>query len=218
LGGAVLDTNYIESYHPPILNMHGDADAVTPFFTAVVTPAASGLPIVEVSGGHDFGKRAENIGINNVLKPEFESDFFLGFYPFFGAGFQPYAWYDGGTPQQEVIARRYLDTVITFLAPRLKKVLDLPTITSRNERRLLDDARLDVYPNPTRDIVTIKLEHASAKMEQIVVRDMMGREVLRTLPVDGLHTVFPVHSFSPGLYFLDIHTTIGIESRKLMVE
>ncbi|GIV33037.1 MAG: hypothetical protein KatS3mg031_0572 [Chitinophagales bacterium] len=106
LGGAIGDTTWQEPGEPPIVSLHGMADPLTPYRTAVVIVSATGNPVVEVSGSHDLTRYAVALGNHQVFYDLNLSDPYtdtararspyeglLGF-PGQLNGYEPWAWYD----------------------------------------------------------------------------------------------------------------------------
>lgn len=112
LGGAVVDTVWIESGESPIVSFHGQSDLLTPYGTATTIVSATGDPIIELSGSNDVSRRAGNTNIQNKITPvvPFTDSYtsvaqtrtsFKGLFPFPGTqnGFEPWSWYDPNEPR-----------------------------------------------------------------------------------------------------------------------
>ncbi|MBQ3710212.1 MAG: C10 family peptidase [Bacteroidales bacterium] len=67
-----------------------------------------------------------------------------------------------------------------------------------------DANRLEIYPNPTSDKVTVRCEH----MESIAVVSMTGQQII-TLEVNSDEAELDLTNFHPGVYVLMIHTSDG---------
>jgi hypothetical protein len=110
MGGASGDSLWIEAGEPPVVNFHGEADALTPINTGVVIVAATGDPIVEVSGSRVIARENGLVGNSTVWDTVTFSDAYSaraqalssyeGFFPFTGSanGFEPWGWYDQNDP------------------------------------------------------------------------------------------------------------------------
>lgn len=216
LGGAVGDTTFMEPGEPVILAMHGTADN-TPYTTGVVIVNITGQPVIEVHGGHDMVRRSLNIGNQAALLPDFTSDNpFPGLYPFYGAGFEPYGIYQNSTPGRIDTASRYLDTVITFLTPRLYKTLDLVSLTSKEQADLLK-AFSTIYPNPARNEVFISVDNSLPKMQSLSLTDLTGRTVLFE-ELNSYHARIEVGNLPKGVYLITIKNSETQVTKKLVIE
>ncbi|RZP15627.1 MAG: T9SS type A sorting domain-containing protein [Flavobacteriales bacterium] len=72
-------------------------------------------------------------------------------------------------------------------------------------------SQLSVYPNPTNDIVTIKMP-PNVELVSIKLFDVLGNLVLKNANL----TQIDVSNLSSGLYLLDIITTAGTVSKKIV--
>jgi hypothetical protein len=72
---------------------------------------------------------------------------------------------------------------------------------------------LNVYPNPSTAIFRVTSEQA---MQELVVRDLSGREVLRTLPVAGT-TELDLSAQRDGVYMLEVRMTDRTEQTRLVL-
>lgn len=226
MGAAALDTSFLLPGMPPILGVHGTEDLVTPYGTDIVI--AGGLvEVVEVSGSGDLIAYSNSIGNQDPLLPDYANDEEPGLLPFVGAGFQPYAYYDSyldgddpdnlpDKPQEYASALAYLDSTITFLAPRMFKVLDLPLVTERSEDILLSKDQFRMFPNPTTAGVNIELRHTSALLESAEVMDISGKQVhCANLPAQPSAALDIAH-LPAGVYMIRVTTTEGVALQKLM--
>jgi len=83
--------------------------------------------------------------------------------------------------------------------------------TGVNEADLL---ALSLYPNPARDHVTIK---SGSTIEQVVIMDISGRTVFAET-INHTETRISTTGFHQGIYLVRIHTTEGVQMRKLEVK
>lgn len=69
LGGALGDSSWLDDTDPPMLSFHSAQDFFAPYKQGMVNvPTASGFnPVVEVTGSYNAIKKANKIGINNVI-------------------------------------------------------------------------------------------------------------------------------------------------------
>lgn len=215
LGGAVGDTMFMEPGEPLILAMHGTADN-TPYNTGIVIVNVTGQPVIEVHGGHDMVRRSFNLGNQSALLPAFNDNPFPGLYPFYGAGFEPYGIYQNSTPGRIDTASKYLDTVITFLTPRLYLTLGIGTFTNK-ERAAFLNSFAQIYPNPARNEVFISVENALQKVQSIQITDLMGRVVLSE-ECDCYQTRLDVGHLPRGVYLITLQNNDAQVTKKLILE
>ena len=119
IAGGIGDTSWIEAGEIPIISLHGVADAFTPFGPGIVTVPGTTLFVVDVSGGSDVIRIANDLGNNDVfLNPPFTDPITQaanahnnaldgtwgnggdeGLFPFTGAanGNGPWEWWDDAT-------------------------------------------------------------------------------------------------------------------------
>ena len=83
------------------------------------------------------------------------------------------------------------------------------------------DDYLRVYPNPVRGVLTVEFDFAEGERVQFVVTDLTGRPVLpatvRTASGGLERFSVDVYRFPAGLYFLDVISEYGRQSRKFTV-
>jgi hypothetical protein len=60
---------------------------------------------------------------------------------------------------------------------------------------------IEAYPNPTRDMVTVRLNGIANAGGEMMLTDMAGR-VLKTVKVNAQETVVDMNQFAPGIYML----------------
>lgn len=91
----------------------------------------------------------------------------------------------------------------------------LTTSITENE---ISDA-INIFPNPTKDLVTIDLSNFNSAVNQINILNVQG-QVISTL--NGINQnqqlQFSLADFAAGIYFVQIHSTNGILTKKLILE
>ena len=70
------------------------------------------------------------------------------------------------------------------------------------------ESNIEVYPNPAKDIITIK----NANISQIIVLDIYGAEVIRTNS-----SKIDVSNLANGTYFVNINNGISIVTKKVII-
>jgi hypothetical protein len=92
------------------------------------------------------------------------------------------------------------------------------TLTTGISENELSDA-INIFPNPTKGVVTIDLHNFNSTVSQINVLNIQG-QVISTL--NGINQnqqlQFSLSDFAAGIYFVQIHSTNGILTKKLILE
>ena len=80
---------------------------------------------------------------------------------------------------------------------------------------VLKKVNFEIYPNPSNEITTIKLEDASTY--SISILNMNGQLVEN---FNNIHSKLElnVNNYSPGVYFIEIESKTGKGTKKLIVE
>ncbi len=241
LGGAMADTSWQEAGEIPIVSFHGVDDALTPYGTDVVIVAATGQPVIEVSGSHDLSRYATALG-NQDLSDQFFSDAISqeaaartphsGLYPFPGAvnGYEPWAWYNENSPCIDTTctgfgsaanpcankpkALAYIDTIMGYFCPRAVQVLLLPgnTVGVQDQEKL--EEFVNAYPNPAQDVINIA---SSLDVNSVSVFNVSGKQVFFDQNERNRKFAIDVTNYEKGLYFVRIETSHGVVSKKIVV-
>ena len=214
-GGAIADLQLVEPDDPPIIAVHGVEDNTTPYGTGIVVTAVGSVPIIEVSGSRDLVARSNELGNQIILTSGGFNDFpSPGLKPFFGKGFEFYNWWDNSAnpAQDRETALTYLDSVLTFVAPRTFSTLGLPTlfydekvVTLRSN--FAPGSKFEVYPNPVNEALHLRLSGATLK--SATAMDATGREIQLFPEWDGNVYRMETNSLPTGLYIMKIKTERG---------
>lgn len=86
------------------------------------------------------------------------------------------------------------------------------------DERVLEESGFGIYPNPTSDIITVQFEN-SLNVELVSILDISGKKVkeltikagVNSLPVD-------VSNLSSGVYFVNVVSTQGTSTQKLIIK
>ncbi len=78
---------------------------------------------------------------------------------------------------------------------------------------------LDVYPNPTNGIFTLKLRLTKADLLEIAIYDLMGKRIMRTEEaiVQYLERDFDLNNEAEGIYYLSLKMSEGTFVRKIEI-
>jgi len=88
-----------------------------------------------------------------------------------------------------------------------------PIITSIEEVEKLEN-KLSIYPNPVRDVFSIKMEEG-IQINRLELLDIQGRLVKN---YQNNKDNLPIHSIAGGVYFVKITTSKGIVLKKIVVD
>ncbi len=243
LGGALGDTSWIGANDPPTLGIQVTTDPFAPYNIAdLIVPPPLNLTVVEVMGSGTSIPIFNARGANDVFNHPFIDPVSThvatvdggshGLYPFFSNdptegspwGFtnaiEPYgvtgsacdtAFYTG--------ARPYLDSIMTFVAPRACLALDLGCNLSGYSatKEILDAPTigLKISPNPASDVVRF-LTAEEFPIEHIYVYDMNGRLVKVNTDVNSSQFTMMRYDLAPGAYVAKVMVKDGFVSQKIM--
>ncbi|MEP0263413.1 T9SS type A sorting domain-containing protein [Dokdonia sp.] len=89
------------------------------------------------------------------------------------------------------------------------RVFDLSGLLATTE---FDISQFQLYPNPASDHITIDLENGST-LEKTTIYNSLG-QIVKT----SIETTISTSNLSKGIYIVEVHTTQGKASRKLIIE
>jgi|SRR5690554_1373904 len=203
LAGAIGDTTWMENNSTPVLSLHGTDDGTVPFGTGLT------LGVLEVDGSESIHIKAENQGIKNCLKAEY------------GAGHVPHQ----SSPA-------YLDTTVMYMTQFL-----LSEVCGATEYCICNtpadpiachpldgtagiqleemDALLQMYPNPAQNEIAISLD--GLVIEKVVFMDVNGR-IVNQVNAKEQYMNIDISNMTQGVYFVEVQTTKGTLTRKLIIE
>ena len=111
-------------------------------------------------------------------------------------------------------ALAYIDTLQGYIAPRIAVSLGLTASVGLKTLDLSDD--VSVYPVPASNNITVRNMNTVNTMQEVVLRDINGREVLRT-PTSKSFLSIPLN-IPAGVYFLNIQFDNGTATKKVIVD
>lgn len=117
--------------------------------------------------------------------------------------------YSDGTEHATDLSLDFHSDNITGKAYQPYKI-SLDIMSRKNNE--MDDNKLQIYPNPMRDQLTIT---SSEMIEKIVIFDLTGREILN-IAQNGKTIILPVQKFVPGIYTLRIETKNSLILRRIV--
>ena len=75
-----------------------------------------------------------------------------------------------------------------------------------------------IYPNPTKESVTIGWNATSADKAQVSIADVSGKVVYNGVATMNGATTINVSNLQSGLYFLNISSDMGNSTQKLIIK
>lgn len=226
--GATITTKVLDrGINPLVISTHAENDQATPYRTDVVF-AAGVFPVIEVSGSFSIHQKLRELGQNQFWLDEkrdgftqsrIDSDtpqdnqYKQGLLTFPD---QPYMWSvndeDTYSPNYQDAFTEYMDSVVVYDAFRVDKFLT-ETFVSVTEKAALSIADFSVFPNPAKDIITIKSFNRAA--EKLTIRDVSGKIVLN-VDVKSSSKSYDISNLKPGIYIAQIKEGNNVFSQKIV--
>ena len=243
-GGAMGDTSWMELGDIPVVAFHGVADATTPFKTSIVIVLATGDPIVEVSGSHDFTRYANALGLNQgFIDAGFDDPYtqtaksrssYEGLFPFPGLadGFEPWAWYDsadvhtdhdtpgatgfGSKANPYASKEKALAFIDTIMGYFCPRaVVALGLETGTDVKTTYLNELLYIYPNPVTSSVFIESKSGDPILS-VELYTLLGQLIRRESNIDDVSYRFEREDLPPGFYLLNVMMKDREVAKKLM--
>ena len=239
MGGALGDSTWLSPGEIPLISFHVDTDPFAPVETDVLNvPTPLGpQPVVEVSGSRDLAERADRLGNNNLftdLNPDFDPINEnnpvnnLGYYEFRNTPngqSSPWEWSatettTGGATGCNInstTAKTYIDTIMTYFAPRACIALDLPCKQTVSSTKDLSDSdvELSLAPNPASTNIKIEVSK-NTPVRNIKVMDLSGRVINKISNVNSNLYQLQRNGLQTGMYILRLEFDNGILNKKIM--
>jgi hypothetical protein len=97
---------------------------------------------------------------------------------------------------------------------------DSPLLSVEHSGTMFDGASMSIFPNPAKDIISVKMENFSTEIHHFSLVDITGKTVLdfgRINPAAG-SPEFDLGGVAPGNYYLIAESENGITAKKLIVK
>ncbi|MBX7241321.1 MAG: T9SS type A sorting domain-containing protein [Bacteroidia bacterium] len=157
--GALGDKEWMNTGDVPLVSVHGTADDVVPYGTALQYLPGFPIPVTEVDGSGSLHPYALSIGINSTLKT------------FVDGGHVPYLG-----------NQAYMDTTMEYFTNYLvERVCGATAVAPA-----LPLNAVKVYPNPTEGVFRVESE---MRNHTIAILDITGKKVWENTYSEGSHTV-----------------------------
>lgn len=106
---------------------------------------------------------------------------------------------------------------VRYVYNAVRCVRDVRSINSIHNEEIYDKLKVDIYPNPIDDKVTIHFETIS-DFVHIEICDNLGKSVYKKQCEMKDNIELDLNGYSKGIYFIIITTNIGTLTRKLMIQ
>ena len=239
LGGALGDKSWIDAGDQPMISFHNPSDPFAPCINGIVlVPPPVNLPVVDVSGSCEAQPIFNSTGLNNVfINANFQDPLSVkartlngnieGFYPFLGndsspwsfsSGLEPYGIAGTNCDTASIAAGVYLDTIMTYFAPRACAVLGLASDCQVVSVKQLDQIEVGMTARPNPSVSDITLQTDSAfPMLHIELVDVAGRLVRSFYEVNNNQFTIPRAGLDAGMYFARVTFKEGLVTQKIML-
>ncbi|MBK8053900.1 MAG: T9SS type A sorting domain-containing protein [Saprospiraceae bacterium] len=242
MGGALGDSSWISSNETPIISFHVGSDAFAPCKTSILrVPTQRGPePVVEVSGSCDVATIADRKGLNEIFKtiPAGKDPFKaaskttnLGFYRFEGTpndSGSPWEWTNAAQPKpgtdpntkdcntNAVSARKYIDTILGYFAPRACVALKLNCWSASTS---VTDAQvnLKLAPNPATSEINITVAD-NKPVKSYAIYDISGRMLRNMNDVNSSFVAVRRENLQDGMYLIQLRFEEGVLTKKVIFE
>jgi hypothetical protein len=114
-------------------------------------------------------------------------------------------------------ALAYIDTVQGFLDPRICRALGLCNSVGIEEL-ISPKSELSLFPNPSSQLLTIRLKDATAKILAVKIYDVEGRCVFNKENMNQNRAEISCNQFAKGLFSVRVQTDRGMDAGKLVIE
>ncbi len=241
MGGACGDTSWIDPGQVPIISYQVPTDPFAPYKAGLVIVPGFNLPVVEVFGAYvvqEFQNRYNNNAAfaGKTYSGDFSAvansrnDGYDGLFPLIGTGgpddSAPWEWWDPATnpnhtsgiqnnpDMSKTKALSYIDTIISYYAPRACEVLGLDCGLVDVEE-LDPAAMLTVAPNPASESIYVTAREDKL-IRSIYLYDLAGRLVKAHVNVDDNYFRVQRHNLAAGQYVMQVHFDEGITSQSVL--
>ncbi len=118
-----------------------------------------------------------------------------------------------GNPNDPVVSRMMIDTMLQYMTPRLVAAMQIGATTKVDELSATD-VGLKVFPNPTTGSFRLQTEHP---MESYRLFDLQGR-LMQASDINARLFSSSIEGLPSGLYLLEIQVATGLVRQKLSVQ
>ena len=199
LSGAIGDSSWIQPGDLPCVSLHGTADNVVPYGSAIIV--LSGFyPLLVVDGSSSVSARMDHVGITNC------------FYTHYGAGHVPYVGNVPYTDTTEIFVKTFLAGLVCNTPPQCAS-----SFSVANEQNRFSEA-IQLWPNPASGNMNFSVPVSPGEYWSMRMYDLHGRTITNETGSGSLTQTLPLNGFSAGLYFVEFTSNGKSETLKFVVE
>ncbi|MBC7885853.1 MAG: T9SS type A sorting domain-containing protein, partial [Saprospiraceae bacterium] len=237
MGGALGDSTWMNAGEAPLISFHVDSDQLAPCGTDVLNvPTPLGpQPVVEVTGSCDLGRKADQLGINDIFKTiPAGHDHFAAHNPSGRTGFYefqntpdntsaPWEWAKADNPpsicnKNAALAKLYIDTIVGYFAPRACVALGLNCDFNSSTKDLSDvSVNLKMSPNPATVDMNITVSEETP-IRSLTLFDISGRAVRTLSNLNTSSYVLKRDAIQNGFYLIKLNFDKGTLTKKIIFE
>lgn len=246
MGGALGDISWLDSKSTPIVSFHTPYDPYAPYKDDLLIVPTTGETVVQVQGSYEVLKKVNTLGLNDKFKKikatadpykaiaNARNDGYEGLLPLLGDfkfDSSPWDfWASTNTNNANGLltnpnmsatkARKYIDTIVGYYAPRACVALNLPcaSLVSSNEELLnSSNTKLLATPNPAQKIVAFESDVYNP-IQTIELFDMSGRSVIQARNINTHYYQLDRGTLPNGMYIAKVKFEGGILTKKIVFE
>ncbi|MES2592912.1 MAG: T9SS type A sorting domain-containing protein [Bacteroidota bacterium] len=203
LSGAISDTAWIHTGDVPLLSTHATGDGTVPYGTALIyLQPPNTYPIQTIDGSATVAEKANEVGLVNCFKT-----YYL----------------NSHVPETNIVV---YDTTLCLMRNFLEHLTCgtplncnyTSKVTGINDLSF-NDVRINAYPNPANNSLTIDLTAFKGKNVNIELYDALGRKVKSFTNIKTEQYIIARDNTMPtGIYSINIISEGKIYSKKVMFE
>ena len=247
MGGALGDISWLDANSKNIISIQSPTDPFAPYKDAVLfVPIPGGqLPVVQVQGSFLVQQKLKALGkdaayqnlkaqydpIGTAIKARQEGS--VNLFPIVGSSANDSSPWDFWAPTNQhnasglvsnpdmsaAKARRFIDSIIAFVAPRACIGLDLPCrslVASTNE---VTDAQvnLKLAPNPATSEINISVAE-NKPVKSYAIYDISGRMLRNMNDVNSSFVSVRRENLQDGMYLIQLRFEEGVLTKKVIFE
>ena len=248
MGGALGDISWLDNLTPPIVCIQAPYDPFAPYDDAVLNVPIPGgaLPVVRVQGSLAIQVKMDLLGKNAMfhqLDPAKDpigtaiagkQDGHINLFPIIGTNLpgdsSPWDFWASTNPNNanglatnpDMSAekgRRYIDSVMVFVAPRACIGLDLPCRASVSSIKNVDESQvnLSLQPNPATENIEVAVS-AETPIKAVKVYDLNGKLMANYSSVNASNFTIRRGELPSGMYIAQLEFKAGVLSKKIIFE
>lgn len=114
-------------------------------------------------------------------------------------------------------ARRYIDTIIGYFAPRAFAVLDLGTFVSTPDLLKAQEVGFQMMPNPMTHQSELQT-NPDYKMKRLTIYDINGRAIREVKQINSNHYTLERNALPQGVYYLQVGFDKGVITKSILIQ